>query len=255
MADYLITDTEATGVADKIREKAEISGLLVYPNGFKEAIENISEDCNATAAQMLSGKTGMVKGTIITGTIPSKTAATYVANSNHEIASGQYLSGTQTILGVKTTNITPENVKKGVTITVGDDNSATRIKNNAGTMVPLFWGAPDWCPFMWHCDTTATPKPTTLSGESSGTAAQKATGQRFITSAVPGSGAEKTFRVPCKIKITFYQLETSTSTTTATLTTGTDYKMVHESDIYLSRIYHGTTMVARIYKLISYERV
>ena len=256
MADYLITDTEATSIADKIREKAEISGLLVYPNGFKEAIENISEDCNATAAQILSGKTGMVKGTIVTGTISSKAAATYNAStSDREIGSGQYLSGVQTIKGITTANISAGNIKKDVVITVGDTGSATRIKNVTGTMVPLYWGAPTWCPFMWYNDTVAPPGQGTLSGQSSGTAAQKADGYRFTTSAVPGSAAQKSFRVPFKVKITYYQSETDTSTKTATLNTGTTYKMQHNDNTYEATIVQGSTSVAKIYKLISYERV
>ena len=57
----------------------------------------------ASASDILSGKTAGVKGLIITGTIPSKGAATYTpGDSAQTIASGQYLSGVQTISAVPT---------------------------------------------------------------------------------------------------------------------------------------------------------
>lgn len=256
MANYIITDTDATAVADAIRAKTETSDPLVYPNGFKNALDSISSDCNASAGHMLSGKTGMVNGSIITGTIASKAAATYnVSSSDRTIDSGQYLSGAQTIRGVTTSNITAGNIKRGVVVTVGDTGSATRIKNVTGTMIPLYWGAPTWCPFMWENDEIATPGQGTLSGASSGTAAQTANGYRFTTSASPGSGAQKSFRVPFKTKITYYQSEGSTSTKTATLNTGVTYTMQHNDNTYEGTIVQGSTSIAKIYKLISYERV
>lgn len=39
--DYLVTNTELTDIADAIRIKAEISGSLIFPNGFISAINNI----------------------------------------------------------------------------------------------------------------------------------------------------------------------------------------------------------------------
>lgn len=42
MADYLTNTTELTAVADAIREKTGESGDLIYPNGFVDAIGEIS---------------------------------------------------------------------------------------------------------------------------------------------------------------------------------------------------------------------
>ena len=54
----------------------------------------------AAAAHILSGYTAYVNGTKITGTIPSKAAATITPKTtNQTIAAGTYLSGTQTIAG------------------------------------------------------------------------------------------------------------------------------------------------------------
>lgn len=71
---------------------------------------------DATVADVLSGKTFTSSaGLNATGSIPSKTAATYTpGTSDQTIASGQYLSGTQTIKG--DANLVAENIKSGVPI-------------------------------------------------------------------------------------------------------------------------------------------
>ena len=73
-------------------------------------------------------------GSILTGTIPSKAAATYNASlSDRTISSGQYLSGDQLIRGIVLTNIASENIKYGVTISVGDTDSSTRLTSRPGS--------------------------------------------------------------------------------------------------------------------------
>lgn len=42
MANYIVTDTELTSIANAIRAKGGTSGSLVFPSGFVSAIENIS---------------------------------------------------------------------------------------------------------------------------------------------------------------------------------------------------------------------
>ena len=75
----------------------------------------ITDDANATASQILSGYTAYVKGKKITGNIPSQGAQTITpGTTNKTIASGKYLSGTQTIKG--DANLTAGNIKKGTSI-------------------------------------------------------------------------------------------------------------------------------------------
>ena len=124
-----------------------------------------TSDANATASDMLSGKTGYVNGTKVTGNIATKTssnlsasnntvtipagyyasnatktvgttkaAATFnTSTSNQTIASGYYLTGTQTIKAVTTSGIDAANIKAGTVVKVGDAGLATRIKNVTGT--------------------------------------------------------------------------------------------------------------------------
>ena len=74
-----------------------------------------TDDANAAATDMLSGKTAYVNGTKITGQIPSKAAQTYTpTTSDQTIAAGQYLSGAQTVKG--DANLLPVNIAQGVSI-------------------------------------------------------------------------------------------------------------------------------------------
>lgn len=61
-------------------------------------------------------------------------AATYnVSTSNQTIPAGKLTTGAQTIRAVTTSGIEAANIKSGTTITVGDADSAGRIKNVKGT--------------------------------------------------------------------------------------------------------------------------
>ena len=74
-----------------------------------------TEDGTATASDMLSGATAYVNGIKITGQISGKSAETYTpTTSDQTIASGQYLSGAQTIKG--DTNLQPQYIASGVSI-------------------------------------------------------------------------------------------------------------------------------------------
>ena len=66
-------------------------------------------------ASMLSSVTAYANGSKITGTIASKSAQTYTpTTTDQSIASGQYLSGAQTIKG--DANLQPQYIANGVSI-------------------------------------------------------------------------------------------------------------------------------------------
>lgn len=138
---YLSGAQTIKGVATSGISAANIKSGVVVKVGDANDDDRIAgvtgtftSDANATAGDMLSGKTGYVNGSKVTGSISSKSAATYnTSASDQSIAAGQYLSGAQTVKAVTTSNIDAANIKSGVVVKVGDANSAGRIKNVTGT--------------------------------------------------------------------------------------------------------------------------
>lgn len=128
-----------TNTADAIRA-AEGSTNAINPQDFEAKITALklsvqTADANATAADILSGKTAWVKGTKISGSIGTKAATTIIpGTSDQTIASGVYLAGAQTIKGDG--NLTADNIKSGTSIfgVAGSyvDSTPIEISTDAG---------------------------------------------------------------------------------------------------------------------------
>jgi hypothetical protein len=96
-------------ISANIKAGANIFGVA----GNSNVVDTSGGD--ATSAQILSGKKAYVDGSLVTGTIPSKGAATITpGTTNQSIAAGQYLSGVQTIVG--DADLISANIKTGVNI-------------------------------------------------------------------------------------------------------------------------------------------
>lgn len=98
-----------------------------------------TSDADASSSDILSGKTAYVSGSKVTGNITSKAAATYTpTTADQTIASGQYLSGAQTIEGIVVSNLTAAVIASGVTVKVGtatDDDSVTSVTGSLSAAV------------------------------------------------------------------------------------------------------------------------
>ena len=118
----------AAAEADKITPENLKTGVSVTVNG-KTVAGTFTADGTAAAGDMLLGKTGYVKGQKVTGTIPSKAAASYKPGTSAQtIKAVQYLSGDQTIEGDAA--LIAANIKYGASIFdvdgsfTGDGNAA-----------------------------------------------------------------------------------------------------------------------------------
>jgi len=96
-------------VTANIKSGVTINGVT----GKTSVVE--TADATAIAADILSGKITYVNGVKVTGSIPSKLAATITPGTTDQtIAASQYLSGIQTILGDP--DLISANIKAGVNI-------------------------------------------------------------------------------------------------------------------------------------------
>ena len=60
MANYIVTDTELTSVADMIRSKAGTSASLSFPNGFVSAVEAIPAASGMTVEEFIAEEYGEI---------------------------------------------------------------------------------------------------------------------------------------------------------------------------------------------------
>ena len=96
--------------------------------------KTVSVTPNVTTAGYVSSGTAGNSSVSLTASVTTKAATTYnTSSSDQTITSGTYLTGTQTIRGVTTSNLTADNIKSGVTVTVGDSADADRVLSVTGT--------------------------------------------------------------------------------------------------------------------------
>lgn len=140
-------------IATKSSSDMSKSGLtqVCAPAGFysTNAYYTVSNETHAVPTINIDSATGTVNAThtlntgyIITGnnttnsaySLSTQAAQTiYPSTSDQTIARYKWLTGSQTIKSVTTTNLTAANIAEGVTVKVGDANNASRITQITGT--------------------------------------------------------------------------------------------------------------------------
>ena len=106
-------------------------------NGLITASNNATKNLTPTITPgwIESGTQGSVTVSGTTSTqLTTKGGATYYpSTTDQSIASGRWLTGTQTFKAVAIANVTAANIKSGVVATVGDSTSASRVLSITGT--------------------------------------------------------------------------------------------------------------------------
>lgn len=112
---------------------------VAVPNSYSAADEGKVVSSGALVSQTSETYTdnGTYDTTLknsVTVAIPTQGAQTiHPSSSDQTIASGKYLTGTQTIKGVTTTNLTAANIKKDVVIEIGDSTDSDCVTSVTGT--------------------------------------------------------------------------------------------------------------------------
>ena len=96
--------------------------------------KTVSVTPSVTTAGYVSSGTARNSSVSLTASVTTQGAQTiYPASTDQTITGSKYLTGTQTIKAVTTSNLTAANIKSGVTVTVGDSADADRILSVTGT--------------------------------------------------------------------------------------------------------------------------
>ena len=146
------TVTAPAGYYNSAASKSVSSGSATTPATTVTANPTISVNSSTGVITATASATESVTPTVSAGYVSSGTAGTitvsgsntsnlttqaaqtiYPSTSDQTIASGKYLTGTQTVKGVLLTNLTAGNIKKDVVIKVGDSADDDRITSVTGT--------------------------------------------------------------------------------------------------------------------------
>jgi hypothetical protein len=128
------TKTVASGTVTAPASIAGTSATVSTGTNTLTLSKTVSVTPSVTTAGYVSSGTAGNSSVSLTASVTTKGATTYnTSSSDQTIASGTYLTGTQTIRGVTTSNLTADNIKQGVTVTVGDSADADRVLSVTGT--------------------------------------------------------------------------------------------------------------------------
>lgn len=136
MADYRVSDTHLTAVANAIRQRGGTQALLPFPQGFVSAVQQLpaggvsTADATAAAEDILSGKTAYAGGEKLTGTMANRGAVNETLSTKAQtvaIPAGFHNgSGTVCIAPTEQDKLIPANIRGGVTVLgVQGNNSVT----------------------------------------------------------------------------------------------------------------------------------
>lgn len=141
------TVTVPSGYYSAQASKAVASGTVTAPASITGTSATVSTGTNTltlsktvsvtpsvTTAGYVSSGTAGNSSVSLTASVTTQAAQTiYPSASDQTITGSKYLTGTQTIKGVTTTNLTADNIKSGVTVQIGDSADSDRVASVTGT--------------------------------------------------------------------------------------------------------------------------
>ena len=111
------------------------SKTVTYTPSESQQTETVTADSGYDGLSSVGVTVDAISSNYIGSGITQKAAATYnTSTTDQTIASGQYLSGTQTIKAVTVSGLSASNIASGVTVKVGDANDDDRITSVTGTL-------------------------------------------------------------------------------------------------------------------------
>lgn len=127
------TKTISSGTATPAASISGTSATVSTGTNTLTLTKTVSNTPQVSAGYVSAGTAGN-SSVSLTANVTTKAATTYHPSSSQQtIASGTYLTGTQTINAVTTTNLTAANIKNGVTVTVGDSSDPDSVTSVTGT--------------------------------------------------------------------------------------------------------------------------
>lgn len=136
-AGYYASNASKSVASGSVTAPSSISGTSATVSTGTNTLtltKSVSVTPNVTTAGYISSGTAGNASVSLTASVTTQGAQTiYPSTSDQSIASGRYLTGAQTIKAVTTSNLTADNIKKGVTVTVGDSADADRVLSVTGT--------------------------------------------------------------------------------------------------------------------------
>lgn len=141
------TVTIPAGYYSSQTTKSVTSGSATGPSSLSGTSATVSTGTNTltltktgvtttptVSAGYVSSATSSSATVTLTASVTTKAAETiHPSTSDQSIAASTYLTGAQTIKAVTTNNLTAENIKSGVTVTVGDSTDSDCIASILGT--------------------------------------------------------------------------------------------------------------------------
>lgn len=126
---YAAVDVAVPSSSPNLQSKTK-----TYTPTESQQTESVSADTGYDGIDTVDITVNAISSSYVGSGVTRQSAQTlYPSSSDQTIATDTYLTGTQTIKAVTTTNLSASNIKNGVTVEVGDSSDPDRVLSVTGT--------------------------------------------------------------------------------------------------------------------------